>query len=205
MSKVIKVDRKENVHYKIDEINFDFFEGFDKVLIVGNHGSGAYPIFRWQIFNLNNQYQYLWVDNIGSKSFIDDLKKDNINVLYNESLEDLGMMKKYQRLFINIVENQSINLDEAISRITIPFTLRVPAREIGGYSVERLRKDFDLIIIAKPNFEDEITQLINIIPELKDEIKLLKHLDDVIFVGKSNVQVIKFKITKDFPLNASGV
>ncbi|WP_113675801.1 hypothetical protein [Vallitalea guaymasensis] len=194
-----EINKKEQQIRVDDEKDRDFFKGFDKVLIVGNCGSGAYPLFRWQIFNTNNEEKYLWIDIIENKSLVNDLKKDNIDILYNESLENKAILKKYKRLFLNIAEDQSIDLGEAM-RLNMPFTLRIPAREIRQRPLKSLKEYFDLIIIAKP-IDRELTELHYLLPELEKEINLFKRYEDVIFVDKKYVKLMKVTLSKDFPLN----
>lgn len=188
-----------------DIINSDFNvvkmynTNFKKILIIGDAGTSAYPILRWQIWNIENNKHCLWVDKHSNDNFIQKQMKDNITFKYVDDF-NFNIDKFYDVIFINGLRLKS-TIDKLRS-IKIPLLLRVGTKDLDNYSLKELSKIFDLIIISSPNkYDEQGKSIISNLFEDNINIEKLNQIDDILLVNKDLVHFTKIKFPKDFPLS----
>ncbi|MCG8539519.1 MAG: hypothetical protein MJA82_06230 [Clostridia bacterium] len=180
-------------------INSRFFKGFNKVLVVGNLGSFAYPVFRWVIWNTNeHSNRYVWVDEHGNDDFIQKQKKHNIDVVYDDRFR-FEMTNRYDGIFLNGLDRPFFL--EKTFKLEQPVVLRTGVDDIEGYSLNGLKSIFDLIIVANPKNDEkgkrEITRLLN----SHEEIEKFEEISEVILIYKDNIKHTEVVFPKDFPFS----
>lgn len=183
-----------------DIINKDFIisKDINKILIIGDLGSCAYPVFRWIIWNATkNSNTYLWVDEHGNEDFVYNhiQEKHNIDVAYYDSFS-LEIIGKYDGVFLNDLNGFFIEKFSEFKRFVV---LRVGVDVLEKYSLSKLKLLFDLIIIANPHDNETRRKIMEL--GLCEEIGKFKKLNEVVLIYKDIIKHTEVLFPKHFPFN----
>jgi hypothetical protein len=169
-----------------------------RVLIIGDFGSFAYPIFRWIIWNSDTTKKYLWIDNHGNNDFISQQRHPNINVVYDDELDMKNILiEPYDGSFINGLELFSkLNLSRSK-----PMVIRSSTKIVNEYTLNTLQSMFDIIIIPYPkNDETGRRDILRLIGDY-DEFEKQKRRDDIVLIYKNEIHFSKVIFPREFPMN----
>lgn len=177
-------------------INRLYQSGLNRILIVGDLGTNAYPIFRYQIWNTIESHRFLWVDNHGNDDFIHQQIKQNIDFVYDEDF-DLKINKTYDAIFLNGL-NLFLNL-EKINVFGVPIVVRTGLDDISGYSLNKLKSMFDLIVFSNP-YNNEIGE--SKLRQLLDQevVELFDKRNEVILIYEDMIKHSNVVFSVEFPI-----
>lgn len=177
----------------------------EKILIIGNLGSGAYLAFKHMI--LKEDIKSVLVDDISNEELIKKLGKSNVDkIFYKDEFEEKGIIKNevYKKFFfncpgMNIIYSDILSIENLVLRISVDDLFKISKSK----EITDIFNKFDKVLIfaSRKTYIDECKSTLKLI--LPDNAKKYindfcgKDLSKHILISNENISFEKYYVEKE--------